>query len=203
MKLVDFIGIHEGASIVVCGCGESLNDFVQPERFVTIGVNDIGRRFQPDYLIVLNPLHQFSPERLPYIERSQSRSIFTHLDLKLQHSALVKVKLGTYGGTSFSDPPVLHYTQNSPYPALCLAMHMGAARIGLIGVDFTENHFYAETGRHSLAGQLPSIDEEYRRLGEAARNRGVDVYNLSRKSRLSAFPSMTVDEFHRLQVASD
>ncbi len=32
--------------MLVCGCGESLNELEHPERFLTIGVNDAGRRFQ-------------------------------------------------------------------------------------------------------------------------------------------------------------
>ena len=42
-------------TVLVCGCGESLNELEHPERFVTIRVNDVGRRFQPDYLVVVNP----------------------------------------------------------------------------------------------------------------------------------------------------
>jgi len=54
---------HRGASIVVCGCGESLGLLEQPERWLTIGVNDVGRRFTPDYLVVVNERRQFSRER--------------------------------------------------------------------------------------------------------------------------------------------
>jgi spore maturation protein CgeB len=80
---------------------------------------------------------------------------------------------------------------------LCLAIHMGARQIGLIGVDFTNHHFFAQTGVHSLTAQLPVIDEQYRRLGAAARERGVEIYNLSAASRLTAFPKITVEEFCR------
>lgn len=52
--LKSFHEIHQNSPIVVCGCGESLNDFQNHERFVTIGVNDVGRKFQPNYLVVVN-----------------------------------------------------------------------------------------------------------------------------------------------------
>jgi len=46
--------------MLVCGCGDSLNQLDNPKQFLTIGVNDVGRRFQPDYLIVVNPCRQFN-----------------------------------------------------------------------------------------------------------------------------------------------
>src|SRR5262249_48915380 len=153
-----------------------------------IGVNDVGRLFQPTYLVVVNPRNQFSGDRFRYVEGSQAQYLFTQLDLGVAHPNIVKFRLGAHGGTDFSNPDMLNYTQNSPYVALCLAAHMGAKRIGLIGVDFTENHFFARTGVHPLTGQLKTIDEQYRRLGEALRARGMEVFNLSRTSRLSAFP---------------
>jgi hypothetical protein len=106
---------------------------------------------------------------------------------------VVRFRLGEYGGTAFSDPQVLHYTRNSPYVAMCLAAHMGARRIGLIGVDFTADHFFGATGTHRLAGQVDRIDAEYRRLAEALTRMGIEVINLSAESRLRAFPKGTIE----------
>jgi hypothetical protein len=72
---------------------------------------------------------------------------------------------------------------------------MGARRIGLIGVDFTENHFYAPTGEHPLTPQLGSIDGHFVKMAEAASVRGVEIFNLSRRSRLTAFPKISVGDF--------
>ncbi len=79
--LADFHGIHQGSTIVVCGCGESLNDFSEPQRFITIGVNDVGRKFHPNYLVVVNPREQFSGDRFSYVESSEAEYIFTQLEL--------------------------------------------------------------------------------------------------------------------------
>src|SRR6185295_7300773 len=114
-------------------------------------------KFQPNYLVVVNPRDQFSGDRFTFVENSEADYLFTQLDLGLareNRENVVTFNLGTNGGTDLSDPSVLHYTQNSPYVALCLAVHMGASRIGLIGVDFTEDHFFAKTGTHLLAAQL-------------------------------------------------
>jgi hypothetical protein len=196
MSLADFRGIHDGDSIVVCGCGESLNEFAHPERFITIGVNDVGRRFDPNYLVVVNPRTQFTGDRFHYVETSRAEYLFTQLDtLGICHPHIVKIRLGNYAGTDFSNREVLHYTQNSPYIALCLAAHMGAKRIGLIGVDFTNHHFFAATGCHPLVGSLGRINTEYRRLGTALAGCGMEIVNLSPKSRLTAFPKQDLTVF--------
>ena len=193
--LADFHNIHPGSTIIVCGCGESLNELTEPQRFITIGVNDVGRKFQPNYLVVVNPRDQFSGDRFTFVENSEAEYLFTQLDLGLARENVVPFNLGTNGGTDLSDASVLHYTQNSPYVALCLAVHMGASRIGLIGVDFTENHFFAPTGSHPLLGHLPIIDQQYADLYAAIKTRGVEVVNLSETSRVTAFPKQSIAEF--------
>ncbi len=199
--LKEFTNQHPNKTIVVCGCGASLNDLERPERFITVGVNDVGRRFQPNYLVVVNPQNQFSGDRFGYVETSKAEYLFTQLDLDLKRENVVKFQLGTFGGTDFSDGNVLHYTNNSPYIAVCLAILMGAKRIGVIGVDFTEHHFYAKTGRHPLAAQFETINGQYERLAQAAASNGIEIFNLSQISRLTAFPKMPLGEFENLPTA--
>lgn len=194
-KLETFDRINENRTIIICGCGESLNDLTNPERFITIGVNDVGRKFQPDYLVVVNPKNQFSGDRFKFVEDSKAEYIFTQLDLKIKNPNVVKFNLGTFNGTDFSGSNVLHYTNNSPYIALHLAILMGAKRIGLIGVDFTDNHFFGRTGKHPLAPQFETIDEQYKKMANAAEVNGIEIFNLSKISRLTAFPKMSVGEF--------
>jgi hypothetical protein len=45
---------------------------------------------------------------------------------------------------------VLDFSNNSPYIAAILAYQMGCRRIGLIGVDFTDNHCHMQDGAHEL-----------------------------------------------------
>ena len=182
-------GRHAGETIVVCGCGRSLNDLPDPRRGVTIGVNDVGRLFDPTYLVVLNPPSQFAGDRFRHVQESRARALFTQLDdrqLGARHPCLVRFRLGRRGGTDVSAPDSLPYTRNSPYVAVCLAAFMGARRIGLIGVDLTDHHFFADTGRHSLSRELAGIDREYGALAAALARRGVELVNLSRQSRLNS-----------------
>lgn len=194
--LASFKDVHRDGKIVVCGCGASLNDFKQPERFVTIGVNDVGRLFQPKYLIVVDPRERFKADRFHYVETSTAEYLFTQInDLGVPHPNIVHFRLGEKNGTSISDPNVLHYGVVTPYMALLLAALMGSKCIGIIGVDFTDHHFFAKTGTHEWTPYLSSIDQDFRRLGTALGARGVKVFNLSPASRLTAFPKITLDEF--------
>jgi hypothetical protein len=186
--LEGFRDYHKDATIIVCGCGSSLLGFAAYNQFITIGVNDVGRLFDPTYLVVLNDRTQFWGDRFFYVARSRARALFSQLDLGVSHPHAVRFDLGRQGGVTWDVPNALPYTRTSPYVALCLAALMGAKQIGLIGVDFTDHHFFARTGWHPLAEQLAIIDLEYRNLADALAARDVKVLNLSKESRLTAFP---------------
>ena len=195
-----FGGAHRGEALIVCGCGPSLRELVLRDGMISIGVNDVGRLFDPTYLVVVNPRTQFKNDRFNYVERSNARALFTQLDLGRVAAPVIRFKLGRYGGVDL-DGDTLHYTQNSPYVAVCLAAHMGATRIGLLGVDFTDDHFFARTGRHPLAGRLREIDAQYARLATALQARGIELVNLSAMSRLSSIRKMSQAEFSGRQIA--
>lgn len=182
--------------MLVCGCGHSLAALTTKPPCRVIGVNDVGRQFDPDYLLVVNPRRQFRPERFAAIEQSRARAVFTSVvDLGVAHPCVVRFKLGRRGGTSVEAHGQLPYTRNSPYIALALALFMGARRIGLIGVDFTEDHFFGATGTHPLARELDRIDREYGRLAQEAAAHGVEILNLSAESRLTSLPRVTLEAF--------
>ena len=194
-SLEGFRDLHRGETLVVCGCGRSLSSLPEPERFVTVGVNDVGRLFDPTYLVVLNPETQFESDRFRYVRESRALALLTQLNLSVPHPHVVRFKLGRRGGTDFSDPHTLCYTHNSPYVAFCLAAHLGASRIGLIGVDFTDHHFFADTGGHALAYSFARIDREYAEVARACEVAGIEVFNLSADSRLTAFAKAAPADF--------
>ena len=198
--LADFRNRLTGHRVIVCGCGESLNEFEGKPQLFTIGVNDVGRRFAPDYLVVVNKREEFAPERWRYVVESDAIYLFTCYDLPLPYlfkPTTINFQLGERSGTDLASDDSLPYTSNSPYVALCLAAFMGASEIGLIGVDFSENHFFAQDGPHTLNRQLKRIDGEYRALGDALKEKGVQVVNLSARSKLTAFEKMTIEEFSK------
>lgn len=195
--------LHPGADILVCGCGPSLLELEDPARHITIGVNDVGRLFDPTYLVVLNPRAQFKGDRFRYVAESNARALFTQLDLGPVRPPVVKFRLGRYGGTDAGTDDALDdrldYTQNSPYVAVCLAARMGATRIGLVGVDFTDGHFFADTGRHALSGRLKEIDVQYGRLAAVLATHGIALVNLGAASRLRSLLKMRIDADGRWQ----
>jgi hypothetical protein len=192
--LASFAGRHRGEWILVCGCGRSASELEAPVGLTTIGVNDVGRRFTPDYLVVLNQPRQFRGDRWRWVADTNARAVFSQLDLPLERAPLVRFALGPKGGTEL-DGTHLPHTRNSPYVAVCLAAHLGAERIGLLGVDFTDDHFFARTGRHPLAGHVARIDQEYARLARALAERGVELVNLSAESRLGSLPREALGRF--------
>lgn len=186
--LASFRDRHAGGTIVVCGCGPSLNTLPEPRRWVTIGVNDVGRLFDPSYLVVVNPPSQFKGDRFRFVAASRAQALFTQLELGSVAPPVVRFRLGQYAGTDVGRGETLHYTQNSPYVAVMLAALMGARRIGLIGVDLSDGHFFGGRERHVLAPRLQEIDAQYGRLAAALAQRGIELVNLSAGSRLRSLP---------------
>lgn len=202
LRLSEFVGAHYGEAIVVCGLGSSINTFRAPERFHTIGVNDIGRAFTPTYLFVMDAPKSFSPERFRFIEESQASYVFTDHELGLKRKNVVRLPIRKSPEPNFDDPDALYLIgrpPTSPFLAICLAAHMGAKAIGVIGVDFTDGHFFAADGAHKLAKGAAGINRRFYRLAAALQERGVKVFNLSAESRLNAFPRLSIEAFHELQ----
>ena len=201
-RLADFWGIHHGEAIVVCGLGNSLHALTDPHRFRTIGVNDIERAFTPTYMFCMDAPRSFTADRLRFIQGSRARFIFTDHDLGVDGRQVVRFPIRRAAMPRFDNSDALYFLGRpvtSPYMAVCLAAHMGAKAIGLIGVDFTLGHFFAADGAHKLARQVAGIDRRLYDLGSALLNRGVKVFNLSAESRLRAFPRIHVEDFFELQ----
>ncbi len=194
MALENWRDRHVGETVIVCGCGTSLKSLTSKPPCTVIGVNDMSRQFEPDYLVVLNPERQFSKARFSAIRDTQAKAVFTSVtDLDIPVANVVRFALGKRGGTSVSAKGRLPYTRNSPYVALALALFMGARRIGLIGVDFTSHHFFGATGTHPLAREIRAINREFGQLADA--NPQADIVNLSRESQLTALKKVALEPF--------
>ena len=125
--LAGFRDYHRGETIIVCGCGASLSGLRDPHGFITIGVNDVGRLFDPTYLVVLNPRSQFKDGRFRYVEESRAKAVFTQLDLRLKHPHVVRFRLGRRGGGDASSPVSPAEGQGAAGPAK--AGHRSTARL--------------------------------------------------------------------------
>jgi hypothetical protein len=192
--------IHKGKSFIVCGCGSSMKDYTDFSGFITIGVNDIERILTPDYLVVVNEYHSFTRERWPWVYKTEASVVFTQIpNMPVEkQDRIVRINLGTRGGTNLTDPTRIDFTNNSPYMAVIIAAMLGADKIGLVGVDFTPNHFFAQTGTHRLNSGLGGIDSEYSKLGESLLSKGIQIANLSQQSQISSWPKMSLTQFKGL-----
>jgi uncharacterized Rossmann fold enzyme len=95
---------------------------------------------------------------------------------------------------------VIDHFVNSPYVATILAYKLGATNIGLIGVDFTDGHFYnTSDGPHPVikVNYLKRVNNSYQILRSELEKRGVKLYNLSKTSRLD-IPKITLSDFDKL-----
>lgn len=195
-----FVGIHTGESIIVCGCGLSINDFIPGETEILFGVNDINRKFKTKYLLCVNEPHTFKRGRYQWVENNTADHFFTHIRnvmIKRPETA-VFFQLGTINGANIDNIGKIDYTANSPYMAAIIAYQMGATKIAIVGVDLVEDHFFEKTGKHVLTNRAPFVDEEYRKLGEALVDKGVKIANLSSISLIKSWPNMTHEEFNQL-----
>jgi hypothetical protein len=199
----DYIGKYKGKSFIVAGCGSSLNLFSDTDlsKYYIVGVNDIQRILTPDFLVVVNEIRTFMRGRWEWVRDSLSPVIFSHLDdpgpiVRKDH--LVKLKIGQRNQARLDQFQEVDHTMNSPYMAAIIAYQLGAKKIGIVGVDFTNHHFFQETGSHKLSKHIKSIDAEFMALRSALEKKGVKVANLSPISQLEAWPKMTLAEFDNL-----
>jgi hypothetical protein len=195
-----FINCHPRESFIICGCGSSLNQYEKFDGHVIIGVNDAGRKIPCKYLVVVNEPHTFKWDRWKHVESNDSEYVFTHLPnlpLKNKDSKVV-INLGKPNGTNLDNYGFIDYTTNSPYMACIIAYQMGARKIGLIGVDFTLNHFFGETGSHQVMRAINLVLEQYANLGKALSEKGIRIANLSNESVIESWPRMTLEEFETI-----
>jgi hypothetical protein len=100
-------------------------------------------------------------------------------------------------------PTGLRTGRNSGYQAINLAVHLGARRILLLGYDMglgpkNEPHFQTPewNGQHPESHHSPYVifKRKFETIVEPLKQAGVEVINCSRRSALTAFPRMTLEE---------
>ena len=197
----DYIGKYKGESFIVAGCGSSLNYYTDFSNNYVVGVNDIERILTPDFLVVVNDFRTFMRGRWEYVRDSLSPVIFSHMDNPgpiTRSSHLVKIQIGERSNPRLDQFAFVDHTMNSPYMAVVVAYQLGAKKIAMVGVDFTQDHFFSNTGTHKLSKHIRNIDQEFLILRNELEKRGVKVANISPISLLESWPKMTLEEFEAL-----
>jgi len=204
LDFTNFIDIHKNDKVIVAGCGNSLNIIknLNINNLVhTFGVNDVPSLFQPTYMVVVDHPSKFKDNRNLLIENCTG-TVFTQIqDWKIKSGRKVLFKLGSRGKLDNIDKPndLIDYSNNSPYVACCIARKMGFTNIGLIGVDFTPDHFYAQDGNHSLvnANKLAEINTHYKLMYHIFKAKNINLYNLSPNSTID-IPKISIEDFLKI-----
>ena len=199
-RLANYKDIHSGEKVIVCGCGTSLSLMKDIHQdFKTIGVNDVPKLFTPTYLVVTDHSQRFAPPRRQIVNEAKSRAMFTCVK-GWRNPNIVYFETGSKKLNHLDDPNKVDHYMNSPYVAVNIAYKMGFTKIGLIGVDFTDNHFYSKDGPHPLMRMKKTrhVSEAYGVLKSELKRRGVDFYNLSPVSTVTTIPKITIEEFKQL-----
>ena len=101
-------------------------------------------------------------------------------------------------GRFAADADTLAMQWTSVTPAINLAIHFGAARVVLLGVD---GNFAADGRRHChddrypwpyVPGCFDRHAEEFRRIAPSARDMDVEIVNANPDSRIDAWPRMPI-----------
>jgi hypothetical protein len=201
MKLAQFKNIHLNDKIIVLGCGMSAKNILSVDRnkVKLFGVNDISLLISPDYLICVDTPSKFTGQRYKAILQSNAQYFFTQIRdwQPMAPTHKVTFDLGVSKLRNMDSADIVDYSNNSPYMAVLIAYKMGCKNIGMLGVDFTPNHFYANDGEHVLVrtNRLNDIDLAYKNLTEALNSRHVNLYNLNKDSLVKSVPKIDIAEF--------
>jgi len=199
-RLSEFNKIHSGKKVIVCGCGKSL--FLLKDchtDFLTIGVNDVPKLFTPTYLVITDHSQRFALPRRKLINESKSKAMFTCVK-GWRSPNMVMFELGSRKIHNLDNENKVDHFMNSPYAAVGITYKLGFTNIGLIGVDFTKDHFYAKDGHHPLIRmrRVGKVDDAYGVLKDELKKRKVNLYNLSDQSVLKKIPKMSLEDFRKL-----
>lgn len=210
MELKNFIQAHPNEKFLILGNGKSILNLPKKIDLITIGVNDIERHMIPTYLVLTDNPNRFgvvNSKRRNQVQSTKSKFVFVfdkwwtfksddgkNLDYKR-----IVMKLGKKGKLDNLDSKdTVDYSITSPYVAAILAYKMGAKEIGIIGVDFTDGHFYRpEDGVHPIvkSSRLEEVECHFKALTEELERRGIKVWNLSEESILKPIPKKSLSEF--------
>jgi len=166
--------------IDVLGLGESLK-FYKPDGDVSIGVNDIWTRHQPDYVLCADVPSAFSAKKASETRMANCKGFYSQC---LEWSDIPNFRLLEFAGSRGSlqelDSEKFCYSNNSTYIACVLAYKLGAKKIVMHGVDFVDHPVFNGTSRDKAVS-------DFKQLNDALRARGVELYVGNKYSFLSNF----------------
>lgn len=174
---------------LILGCGPSLNQIkgVGLTDIVTVGVNDCAKcGITPDYLLVVD--NDFTPERRKIIDSCSDKSILiSHIPECFDFKNKIGIELGEFGQlNNLNAGGRIDYSRTSTYMAIIFAYkYLHAKRIGMLGVDFTNNY--------GVDLELSRL--HYGNLCNELKKYGCELFNLSDISLIDTVPHLNFSEF--------
>ena len=127
--------------IIACGESGALWD----GKGLSLGVNDcekFGKKV--DYLLLLDSIGKFSPERLNTITSTRPKTCFSHRAKWADHFSNFKlIDIQRWNGPEIK-PGVVYHSNTSPFGALSLSLVMGFSEAVLWGVDMISHHRFGK-----------------------------------------------------------
>lgn len=153
---------------VVLGLGQSVLNYRKMPTDITIGVNDVNRYFETDYLIVIDGRARFEADRLKFIQNTKS-FLVSHLPEWIKGVKLFElIKIKPFNVANM-DSGAVCFSNNSPFVACCYAYRLGVKVIDVYGVDLS-GHKNLDTGMNRN-----KFIEDWKRLITYLSHKGVTV----------------------------
>jgi hypothetical protein len=192
--------LPNGGTVLVMGSGPSLTqadvDLARSRVDAVIAVNS-SYKFAPDATALYSAdakwwgwhkgcasPHKVGTEHYPAFTGSlkycMSRTPW-HPDVKI-------LRRGTMSGLSL-DPAKVALGHNGAYQAINVAVHFGASRVLLLGVDMRGGHFHAAHPDRTVPPFTVCL-QRFATLVQPLKAAGVEVINCTPKSALTVFPMM-------------
>lgn len=151
--------------ICVLGLGETIKYY--SGNSTTIGVNDIYRYFNTDYIVCIDRPGRFTKERLEYIKGSKPKKMYSQLDDWKELQGYEKITIKPFNG-QLSWEAVGH-SNNSPFVACIISYLLGFKEIVMYGVDFN-THSSLKSERH-----IARILKDYKLLHDRLQEEGISL----------------------------
>lgn len=183
---------------IIMGNGTSVLEYKHNPNVFTIGVNDIPKLLDPDMLFIVDKREKFDKERILYIEKCKSKYIAIYDSCwNFDNDKKYMISFGGFRKLNGLDnKESINTGFDSPYMAIQLAYKMGFKKIGIIGVDYTDDHFYKKDGKHILVlgKKINQINELYKNLYKTLAKKNVRLFNLSKHSKIETIPYLQIEK---------
>lgn len=194
-----FRGRHEGESILVIGCGPSAKEAGGIcSEYTTIACNDaasVAGLDEVDYQITADPFWNLAGRVLDVKTMAHFRMINDFGTPAMNWKADLLVDFHAVPMDRFSmkqiSLSVLAHSLMTPFLAASLAAHMGAEKVGIIGMDcFAPGH------EMSKPGNLKRVERDWMKFQDFYFQE-LDVFNCSEKSAIKTLPKQPISMLHK------